>query len=53
MEFVDIYKVELKFVLKFYQEIKSKLKKREDFYFLIEELEGKIKYIEINDIFEK
>lgn len=53
MEFVDIYKVELKFVLKFYQENKSKLKKCEDLYFCIEELEGKRKYIKINDIFEK
>ena len=53
MEFIDIYKVELKFVLKFYQENKSKLKKREDLYFCIEELEGKRKYIKINDIFEE
>lgn len=53
MEFVDIYKVELKFVLKFYQENKSKLKKCENLYFCIEELEGKREYIKISDIFEK
>ena len=53
MEFIDIYKVGLKFVLKFYQENKSKLNKCEDFYFCVEELEGKRKYIKINDIFEE
>ena len=50
MEFIDIYKVDLKFILKFYQE--NKLKRCEDLYFCIEELEGKRKYIKINDIFK-
>ena len=50
MEFTDIYKVDLKLVLKFYQENKSKLKKCEDLYFCIEELEGKREYIKIYDI---
>lgn len=53
MEFIDIYKVDLKFVLKFYHENKSKLKKCEDLYFCIEELEGKREYIKISDIFER
>ena len=52
-EFVEIYKVDLKFVLEFYEQNKSKLKSYEDFYFRIEELEGKRKYIKINDIFEE
>ena len=52
-EFVEIYKVDLKYVLEFYEQNKSKLKSCEDFYFCIEELEGKRKYIKINDIFEK
>lgn len=52
-EFVEIYKVDLKFVFDFYKKNKSKLKNYEDFYFCIEELEGKRKYIKINDIFEK
>lgn len=52
-EFVEIYKVDLKFVLEFYEHNKSKLKSYEDFYFRIEELEGKRKYIKINDIFEE
>jgi hypothetical protein len=53
LEFVEIYKVDLKFVFDFYKKNKSKLKNYEDFYFCIEELEGKRKYIKINDIFEK
>lgn len=53
MEFTGIYKVDLKLVLKFYQENKSKLKKCEDLFFCIEELEGKREYIKINDIFKK
>ena len=53
MEFTDIYKVDLKLVLKFYQENKSKLKKCEDLFFCIEELEGKREYIKINDILKK
>lgn len=53
MEFIDIYKVDLKSVLEFYEQNKSKLKSYEDFYFRIEELEGKRKYIKINDIFEE
>jgi len=52
-EFVEIYKVDLKIVLEFYEQNKSKLKSYEDFYFRIEELEGKRKYIKINDIFEE
>lgn len=52
-EFVEIYKVDLKFVLEFYEQNKSKLKSYEDFYIRIEELEGKRKYIKINDIFEE
>lgn len=52
-EFVEIYKVDLKYVLEFYEQNRSKLKSCEDFYFCIEELEGKRKYIKINDIFEK
>ena len=52
-EFVEIYKVDLKFVVDFYVQNKSKLKSYEDFYFRIEELEGKRKYIKINDIFEE
>ena len=53
LEFVEIYKVDLKFVFDFYKKNKSKLKNYEDSYFCIEELEGKRKYIKINDIFEK
>ena len=52
-ELVEIYKVDLKFVLEFYEENISKLKSYEDFYFRVEELEGKRKYVKINDIFEK
>lgn len=51
--FNEIYKVDLKLVFDFYKKNKSKLKSCEDFYFCIEELEGKRKYIKINDIFEK
>lgn len=51
--FNEIYKVDLKFVLEFYEQNKSKLNSYEDFYFRIEELEGKRKYIKINDIFEE
>lgn len=51
--FNEIYKVDLKWVFDFYKKNKSKLKSCEDFYFCIEELEGKRKYIKINDIFEK
>lgn len=50
MEFTYIYKVDLELVLKFYQENKNKMKKCEDLYFCIEELEGKREYIKINDI---
>lgn len=53
MEFIEIYKVDLKYVLKFYEENKSKLKRCEDFCFYIEELEGKRKYLKIDDIFEE
>ena len=52
-EFVEIYKVDLKWVAEFYHENKSKLKSCEDLCFCVEELEGEIKYIKINDIFEK
>ena len=53
MEFIEIYKVDLKWVAEFYQENKSKLKRCEDFCFYIEELEGKREYIKINDILKK
>lgn len=53
MEFIEIYKVDLKCVAQFYQENKSKLKRCEDFCFYIEELEGKREYIKINDILKK
>ena len=53
LEFVEIYKVDLKFVFDFYKKNKSKLKNYEDFYFCIEELEGKREYIKINDILKK
>lgn len=52
-EFIEIYKVDLKSVEKFYHENKNKLKSCEDLCFCIEELEGKREYIKINDIFEK
>lgn len=52
-EFIEIYKVDLKWVAEFYHENKSKLKSCEDLCFCVEELEGEIKYIRINDIFEK
>ncbi|EER67923.1 hypothetical protein GEMHA0001_0462 [Gemella haemolysans ATCC 10379] len=52
-EFIEIYKVDLKWVAEFYHENKSKLKSCEDLCFCVEELEGEIKYIKINDIFEK
>ena len=52
-EFIEIYKVDLKWVSEFYHENKSKLKSCEDLCFCIEELEGEIEYIKINDIFEK
>ena len=50
MEFIEIYEVDLKLVAQFYQKNKSKLKKCEDLFFCIEELEGKREYIKINDI---
>ena len=53
LEFIEIYKVNLKLVSQFYQENKSKLKRCEDFCFYIEELEGKRKYLKIDDIFEE
>ena len=53
MEFIEIYKVDLKYILKFYEEKKSKLKRCEDFCFYIEELEGNRKYLKIDDIFEE
>ena len=53
LEFIEIYKVNLKLVSQFYQENKSKLKRCEDFCFYIEELEGKGKYLKIDDIFEE
>lgn len=52
-EFIEIYKVDLKWVAEFYHENKSKLKSCEDLCFCVEELEGEIKYIKINDIFEE
>ena len=52
-EYIEIYKVDLKYVLKFYEENKSKLKRCEDLCFYIEELEGKRKYLKIDDIFEE
>lgn len=48
-----IYRVDLKYISKFYENNKSKLKKFEDFCFCIEELEGKREYIKINDILKK
>lgn len=53
MEFTDIYKVDLELVLKFYQENKNKLKWCEEFYFYIEELEGKEEYIVLDDVFKE
>lgn len=50
MEFTYIYKVDLELVLKFYQENKSKMKKCEDLYFYIEELEGRKEYLVFKDI---
>lgn len=50
MEFIEIYKVDLKWVAQFYQENKSKLKRCEDFCFYIEELEGKREYLGFKDI---
>ena len=52
MEFTEIYKVDLKWVAQFYQENKSKMTKCEDFCFYIEELEGKEKYLVVDDIFK-
>lgn len=53
MEFIEIYKVKLKWVSQFYQKNKNKLKWCEDFYFYIEELEGKEEYIALGDVFEE
>ena len=53
MEFIEIYKVDLKWITQFYQENKSKLKRCEDFCFYIKELEGKKEYLVFDDIFKK
>lgn len=53
MEFIEIYKVDLKWVAQFYQENKSKLKRCEDFCFYIKELEGEKEYLVFDDIFKK